>query len=260
MRPIRRLLALAFLSLLALSADAQPAASTPPAAWAFDVAVLRPEVDTERRTRIFRHAEDTEFIAQNVGFSALIQYAYGVSETRVLGLSGALKSARFNVQAKGDIETDARFRRLTPPQMLEAKRLMMQALLRDRCGLEVHRETREMGVYALVVAKGGSKLQASDETTTQAWAWWNHIGVEGGKTLDRFAEELTRVSGRPVLNRTGLDGQYSLELEWADDDDDDATVPTLFTAIREQLGLTLEPAKAPVEVIVVDHLEMPTSN
>ena len=68
------------------------------------------------------------------------------------------------------------------------------------------------------------------------------------------------MAGRPVLNRTGLTGRYDIELDWSEDDDEGADVPTLFTAIREQLGLRLEATRAAVQVVVVDHIELPSEN
>ena len=232
-----------------------------PGTWEFDVASIRPTGNPDRRSRIMRHPDDTEFVAQNTSLSSLLQFAYGVSQPRVIGLPGQLESARFDIQAKGDIETDARFHKLNTEQMRIAKQKMMQALLADRFKLKVHFETRELPVFSLVVAKGGPKLMASDQVNASAWGWRNHLDVEGGDTLTRFAEELTRVAGRPVINQTGLTGRYDIEMDWADDDDDDdIDTPKLLTAIREQLGLALEPRKAQVQVVVVDHMELPSEN
>ncbi len=229
--------------------------------WEFDVASIRPSGNPDRRTRIFRHPEDTEFMAQNAGLSALLQFAFGVSETRVIGLPASVATARFDLQAKGDAETDARFRRLNPGEQRIAKQKMMQGLLADRFKLAFHVETRELPVYALVVARGGPKLPPSEQAETSGWGGRTHIEIEGGDTLSRFVEELTRVSGRPVINRTGLSGKYDIEMDWAaEDDEDDADVPGLFTAIREQLGLGLESRKAQIEVVVVDRVEMPSAN
>ncbi len=231
-----------------------------PGTWEFDVASIRPSGNTDRRQRLMRHPDDTEFIAQNASLSALLQFAFGVSETRVIALPGSLATARFDLQAKGDIDTDARFHKLNPDQQREAKQRMMQALLADRCRLAFHVETRELPVFALMVAKGKPKLQPSEQKFASGWGGRTRIEIEGGDTLTRFAEELTRVSGRPVMNQTGLTGSYDIEIEWAADDDEDADMPTLFTAIREQLGLTLEPRKAAVDVVVIDHMEMPSEN
>ena len=231
-----------------------------PGTWQFDVASIRPSGNTDRRQRLMRHPDDTEFIAQNASLSALVQFAFGVSETRVIGLPASLASARFDLQAKGDIDTDARFHKLNPDQQREAKQQMMQALLADRCKLTTHVETRELPVFALTVLRRGAKLQTSDQKYASGWGGRTRIELEGGDTLTRFAEELTRVSGRPVLNQTGLTGSYDIEIEWAADDDDDSDMPQLFTAIREQLGLTLEPRKAQVDVVIIDHIELPSEN
>ncbi len=267
--PLRRAgLALVLVGMAAIVCRAQRAhtpadltrAAALPGTWEFDVASIRPSGNTERRQRLMRHPDDTEFIAQNVSLGALLQFAFGVSATRVLGMPAALAAARFDLQAKGDVAMDARFRKLNPDQQREAKQRMMQALLAERCKLAYHVETRELPIFALVVAKGGAKLQPSDQKYTSGWGGWTRIEIEGGDTVGRLAEELTRVSGRPVINRTGLTGSYDIEVEWADADDDDADVPQLFTAIREQLGLALEAHKAPVDVVVIDHLEMPSEN
>ena len=231
-----------------------------PGVWEFDVASIRPTGVPDRRTRLYRHPDDTEFGGQNVPLQALLQFAYGVSVTRVLGLPGRLAAARFDLQAKGDADTEARFHKLNPDQQRIAKQKMVQAMLAERCGLKVHFETRELPVFDLVVAKGGPKFPVSEQVAGSGWGGWTHIEVDGGDTVSRLAEELTRVSGRVVLNRTGLTGHYDIELDWSEDDDDESDQPTLFTAIREQLGLTLESRKAMVEVVVVDRMELPSAN
>jgi uncharacterized protein (TIGR03435 family) len=234
---------------------------TLPGVWEFDVASIRPTGNPDRRSRMMRHPDDTEFVAQNTSLSALLQFAFGVSPTRVIGMPTSLEGARFDMQAKGDVETDLRFHKLNSEQMRIAKQKMMQALLADRFKLAVHFETRELPVFALVVAKGGAKFSTSEQVTATAWGGRGHLDVEGGDTLVRFSEELTRVAGRPVLNETGLTGRYDIEMDWAaDDDDDDIDAPKLLTAIKEQLGLALESRKAQVEVVVVDHMELPSEN
>jgi uncharacterized protein (TIGR03435 family) len=235
-------------------------AQTPPAPFAFDVASIKPAA-AERRTRIFRHPDDAEFAAQNVTLKALVQFAFGVTDTRILGFPAALADARFDVQAHPDLATAARFRALKPDEAREAKQHMVQRLLEERSALTVHRETRVLPVFALVLARGGPKFGPSeDPNSNSAWGGWNHIEIEGGKSMQRLADELSRVSGRPVVDRTGLTGKYDLELEWSDDDDDDSTAATLFTAVSEQLGLKLQAAKAPVEVVVVDRIALPSGN
>jgi uncharacterized protein (TIGR03435 family) len=238
----------------------QPAQPQSPTRFVFDVASVKPALDT-RRSRIFRHADDAEFSAQNVTLKALVQFAFGVTDLRVLGFPGAFAAEHFDLQAHPDLATDALYRTLHPDDAREAKQHMVQALLAERCRLQVHRETRQLPVFALVVARGGPRFgPAEDPNSNSAWGGWNHIGIEGGHSMVRLAEELSRVSGRPVIDHTGLPGRYDLELEWADDDDDDSDMPRLFSAVSEQLGLKLEARRAPVEVIVIDHIELPSAN
>jgi uncharacterized protein (TIGR03435 family) len=153
-----------------------------------------------------------------------------------------------------------------------ARMLMLQELLADRFHLKVHHEIKELPVYALVVAKGGSKLKESKlEDPSQG-------RLEDGEgqltaicmpllfALRAFTQEL----GRPVLDQTGLTGNYDFTLRWAPDQKQmasptnaavsDMAGPSLFTAIQEQLGLKLEPTKGPVDTIVIDHVEPPTEN
>lgn len=252
----RKLVGFAIALLAAGMCAAQQAAEP----WVFDVASIRPTLNAGQRTRLMRHPDDAEFGGQNVPLTALLQFAYGVSASRILGLPARLEAARFDVQAKPDAETDARFRRLASAGQREAKQKMVQALLVERCGLKVHMETRELPVFALVVGRGGVKFGAADAQANAVWAGRTRITVEGGDSMARLAEELSRVSGRPVVDRTGMTGHYDIEFEWAADDDDDEDTPKLFTAIREQLGLQLEPQKAQVEVVVIDRMDLPSEN
>jgi bla regulator protein blaR1 len=82
-----------------------------------------------------------------------------------------------------------------------------------------------------------------------------------GVTMEKFAQSpFMPVGGHPVVDQTGLKGRYDFTLKWAQEGGGDSQEPGLFTAIQEQLGLKLVPAKAPVEVIVVDHVEKPSEN
>jgi bla regulator protein blaR1 len=152
---------------------------------------------------------------------------------------------------------------------------MEQSLLADRFRLKVHFETREMPVYALVVAKSGAKLNpAKNEESSRLSTLGNEQGSEMtaiGVTLEQFVLSplLTGpAGGRPVVDQTGLKGAFDFTLKWTPEqmaasaaaEEVGADAPSLFTAIREQLGLLLLPSKAPVEVIVIDHIEQPSAN
>jgi len=147
--------------------------------------------------------------------------------------------------------------------------IMVQNLLKDRFQLAVHSETKEMPVYALLVAKNGVKM-------TPAELGRGGTYMSPGKMVSKSAfmrnivENLSRQLDLPVIDMTGLKGTYEFTLEWQPERRDEprdgavpeaATGPSIFTAVQEQLGLKLEPRKAPIEVVVVDHAEKnPTGN
>jgi uncharacterized protein (TIGR03435 family) len=138
----------------------------------------------------------------------------------------------------------------------------LQKLLADRFKLAFHRESKEMPVYALVVAKNGPKIKAvednGDHNTNNEGGHMTGKGI----TMTRFAEFLSRQMDRPVVDLTEMQGVFNVTLDWTPEKaGDDAVGPTLLTALQQQLGLKLQPQKAPVEVIVVDHAErVPVEN
>jgi uncharacterized protein (TIGR03435 family) len=168
-----------------------------------------------------------------------------------------------SAKAEGDVE-------LTRDQ----GRLILQAVLADRFQLKVHHETKETAVYALVVGKNGPKLKESaSETKFQASLEMGPTGrmVDRRTPMSRLAEFLSTQADRPVVDQTGLTGFYDFTLEWnfTDDQraagvgvrgDSDSSSPALFTAVQEQLGLRLEKAKAPIDVLVIDHAAIPSEN
>jgi uncharacterized protein (TIGR03435 family) len=172
------------------------------------------------------------------------------------------------MQAKADPAVDARLRGLDSGPAREQKQHMLQALLADRFGLKVHQETRELPIYALVVAKGGPRFQPSKINGTTVNNGNAHITVTGSDhTVALLAEQLSRTLGRVVVDKTGLDGRYELSLKWTADDAAAPTSPanvdgcsSIFTAIQEELGLKLESQKGPVSILVIDHIDLPSQN
>lgn len=147
-------------------------------------------------------------------------------------------------------------------------RLLMQAVLTERFQLALHRETRDMPVYALVQGKSGPKLkQSAPDATCKAVAKTSLAAFSAtytGCTIDFLMRVLAGAVDRPVLDRTGLTGAYDFKLEFARSDraaaDAGSDVPPLSTAVQEQLGLKLEAQKGPVEVFVIDRVERPSEN
>jgi len=146
---------------------------------------------------------------------------------------------------------------------------MIRKALAERFGLKLHREQREMGVYAVTVAKGGPKLteSASDpngrvEQHRREGPGW-HMELMKNATMGDLALILEFRSDRPIVDQTGLKGRYDFQLKWLTDDNhagDPDAPPGLFTAIEEQLGLKLEAKRAPADVLVVDKVERPGAN
>jgi uncharacterized protein (TIGR03435 family) len=216
----------------------------------------------------------------NVGLIQIIEFAYGLNnatDEQVAGLSGWAKDAHFDLEAKVGEDDLPAYKELKDGK----KNTMLVAVLQDRFKMKAHLESRELPIYELVVAKGGPKLKAADPVDTyqkgmkfgdkvagpgaismqmDGNAW--HVEFQGC-SLDRLVPNLTNVMGRKVIDRTGLTGKYDFSLVYASDDakdDANANAPRLLTALQEQLGLRLNPAKGPVDSVVVDHVEQPTDN
>ena len=138
----------------------------------------------------------------------------------------------------------------------------MQSLLAERFQLAVHRESKMLSAYVLVVGKTGPKLQESKADSPKGGTSKTHLNAQKATTA-KLAEMLGRVLGGPVADRTGLTGFYDVEVTWTPDDDKnpDPSRPSIFTAIQEQLGLKLETSKFTAEVLVVDRAnKTPTEN
>jgi uncharacterized protein (TIGR03435 family) len=143
--------------------------------------------------------------------------------------------------------------------------LMLRTALEERFGLEVHHETREVAAYALVLAKGGPKFGPAPPAATEAEArevtatYNGHLWTVRREPMSFLALQLSRIPdvGRNVVDQTGLKGDYRFNFDWSSKTDPDVSV---FTAITEQLGLKLEPAKAPIDILVIDHIERPSQN
>jgi bla regulator protein blaR1 len=247
----------------------------------FEVATIKPSEPGVAGIRPFGPEGADRFLAMNVTVKDLIDFAYTIDDDRqVVGLSGWMLSKRYDIDAKvGDAEVAAMSKL---PLSYTPYRFMQQALLTDRFKLKVHFETRLLPIYALVVAKGGPKLRPSEMSPTHPGETVKprslRLGVgtasgEGTRIGD-LAEVLEKQGevgnlpggrGRMVVDKTNLSGLYDWTLRWtpwqelgAGEPPDQR--PSLFTALQEQLALRLEPTKGRVEVVVIDHIELPSEN
>lgn len=237
------------------------------------------------------------------GFSAdstlqmLIRLAYSVEDNQISGAPNWVNSDRYDVEAKMDGATADEVRKLSGEQNQSTREHMLQALLVDRFKLTLHRETRELPLYSLMVAKNGSKLQESKpgepdnrgfKTPDGHPMAQGHFVRMGMGQLDGHSigtEDIARLLaqqlGRKVVDNTGLKGNYDFTLQWTPEQSHGPAFrgpegapgaassgstpsadsgPSIFTAVQEQLGLKLESQKGPVEVLVIDHVEKPSEN
>jgi uncharacterized protein (TIGR03435 family) len=225
----------------------------------FEVATIRAAgpSSSDGHTHI-NYPPGDRFSATNITVLALMQWAYDMPEKQILEGPSWLASTRFDFQAKADSD---QIKGLTPEQDRDLKHRMVQALLAERFHLRVHEETRTLPAYDLILAKGGSKLQLTKSNGKSIGTGRTHFNGEG-LSMILIAEELSRITGRVVVDKTNLADRYDLKLVWISDDApaNDSSGASLFTAIQEQLGLRLEPAKEATPVLVIDHVELPTPN
>ena len=237
-----------------------PSSSQP----SFDVVSIRPMKEDDSTPAHITNSPRTGSIkAVNVNLKALLEVAYDIPDTRMFGGPAWLTAGKFSLEAKTEPKVDDQIASLPSDQGKQLKRRMLAALLADRFKVAVHTETREMAIYALIVAKGGPTLGGSKGNGDPLPIGNERIDVRAGSdSLEVLAYELSWRLGRPVLDRTGLQDQKALTLRWRDDDGgaSDSNAPSLLPAIQEQLGLKLESTRGSVPVLVIDHAEKPTEN
>lgn len=232
------------------------------------------------------------FSAGGTSMKPLIMYAYNIKQLDLVSdVPEPVNSARFDVEAKLDEDTVAALKKLPKEDRQAQLMLMMQSMLADRFKLKVHREKKEIPIYALVITKGGFKLKDADPNnsyphgikgpdgishagmlmTTYGTSYANLTGQ--AISMASLALNLSGPAGRIVEDKTGLAGKYDVALHWSMDDNQATqpggqtgatapadTGPSIFAALQEQLGLRLESTKEMVDTIVIDHVEMPSEN
>jgi uncharacterized protein (TIGR03435 family) len=207
-----------------------------------------------------------------------IQSAFGIPVNSTGWVIGPdwINSAKYVIQGKPPESIRAAMQTMTPAQRSREVQQMEQGLLADRFKLKAHFETREMPVYQLIVAKGGSKLRENPEASKRMAAV-NPSMIRGNavplSALLGMLESVPDIGGRVVIDETGLSGTYDFLLKWTPMEasalpgdlsgaprSPDAEGDSLFTAIEEQLGLKLVSSKKPGQVLVIDHIERPSEN
>jgi uncharacterized protein (TIGR03435 family) len=201
------------------------------------------------------------FTATSLPLMALIMLAYNVTPRQISGVPSSFTTELYDVEAS-----------CSHPIKQDQALRMLQTLLADRFKLILHRETREQPIYALVVGKGGPKLHASPEGSSPERQRTGRGFIYKSATMPSLTLVLSQQLDRPVVDKTGLTGRYVFSLEYAlertgrgvvegrEPAPDPDGLPSIFTAVQEQLGLKLEPQKGPIAFIVVDHAEKPSAN
>jgi uncharacterized protein (TIGR03435 family) len=235
---------------------------SPTASPAFEVASVRPHPGPLHVEMGFS-SSGPRLNLEGYNPMQLVMEAYGLKDYQV-SAAPSLKTQDtiyYDIAAKAEGDatpTKAEFRR------------MLQILLAQRFNLKYHFEAREMPVYALVVEKSGPKFKPSAPDASGR----GEVGVNGRnqtlttplESMNSLADDIANAFSvdRPVVDRTGLTGTYDIQLEATPEfrinRDSGSEDVSIFTAVQEQLGLKLEPAKAPVQVLIIDHIESPTSN
>ncbi|HUK34327.1 MAG TPA: TIGR03435 family protein [Vicinamibacterales bacterium] len=232
----------------------------------FEVATIKRSTQLEPNGTL-RMQPGGLFRSVNIDALTLILGAYRTAERRlfasqVIGAPTWLGVERYDITARVDAELAAR-----PQEELFSKLpLLLQSLLEERFALRLHRDTRDVPVYVLTMkdASLGPRLRQS---ATDCAATPNLCAIRaqpgylsaGSADVETLVNLLSSTVDRVIVNRTALSGRFSIELEWSPNQT--ATdKPSIFTALQEQLGLELESARAPVDVVIIDHVERPTDD
>ncbi len=266
------ILLLAF-AIAAPLAIAQNAAAIDPAAKSIALAAKLPAYDVvsihENKTGDLNSSLDTTddgFIAENATLLQIVQSAYNLGNPDLIsGISGPLDSARFDIKAKIAGRDGSKSAKFTDDQL----QAMIIPLLADRFHLKVRLVPKMMTVYEIVVAKGGPKVKLTEPETNTGSMNFGFTGndntlVAKKSSISDLADALSESTlHRIVVDRTGLIGEGDFSLKWSSDVAEEQGSPnfiSIFTAIQDQLGLKLQPAKLPVDTLVIDHAEMPAAD
>jgi uncharacterized protein (TIGR03435 family) len=233
----------------------------------FDVVTVKPS-DPNKPGKLFT-IRGRQILTINTTVNDLITFGYSLQTKEILNAPSWMDE-KYDVDGVPDVEGQPNIQQM---------RLLIQDALVARFGLKFHTEQREMTAYALTVAKGGPKLTlTSDRPNSPGNFIFGGLGKlrVTNSTMKDFCHGMQEaVMDKPVVDQTGLTERYDFNLNWTPDQsqfasfgahiplpnpDDPNALPSLFTALQEQVGLKMDVTKAKVDVMVIDHIEKPSAN
>ena len=232
-------------------AQSQPGAPPQPS---FEAATIKPTAHPDPSQGYWSLPGIGRFSAHCVSVQFLVQMGFDVEANQISGKPSWLDSDFYDVEAKPEEGIKLSRDELKP---------RLQSLLAERFDLAAHFETKMVRGYALVVANGQPKLQPTKGDLFPGFRVHTGAGhLEGlNWSMPFLATMLQRVTGLPVADQTGIAGSYDIKLEFAPELELDSTLPSLFTSLRETLGLELKAQQIPQQVLVIDHIDrVPVAN
>jgi uncharacterized protein (TIGR03435 family) len=270
---------LALLSVVTFMAAAAMAMLSQAQKPTFEVASIKPNNSGSSSSQTSIDDGRGYFSATNVTLKSIIVSCYRLLDYQLVGGPEWVNTARFDFQASADTSTLSPSISTENVKRSELMAAMIQSLLEDRFQLKIHWETRELPAFLLVVGKDGSKLQPTVEgragpgglSAGSSRSNGTSAGTEmsgSGISISRLINMLSGRVDRPIIDKTNLAGTYDFTLKFAPyaaspaalDSATEPIGPSIFTAVQEQLGLKLESAKGPVEVLVIDSVSKPSEN
>src|SRR5262249_41327676 len=225
------------------------------AAPSFEAASIKPSDPKEDGSSW--HSRPGYLVMRNQTLNGLIRIAYHLKADQVTGGPKWLDSDRFDLEARAAGPAK-------DPELLA----MLQTVLAERFQLKFHRDTKLVPGYGMVVAKGGLKVHPVEANGKQRMNWGRGRLTAERATMKRLAEAVARMLGSPVVDTTGIAGEFSFKLEWTPESAPSTSIagappaeapigPSLFTVLQQYVGLRLEPRKAPIDVLVIERAEKP---
>jgi uncharacterized protein (TIGR03435 family) len=217
----------------------------------FDVASVRLADTNDRQIPFIGPWESSRFSAKSATLELLLEIAFDIDHDAIEGAPKWIETQRYDVEAKTECDKTVGYEEVKP---------LLQALLTERLHLETHIAKKDVSGYALTLPHGSNKLRPSTTTDAHGQLMPGRIQC-AGCSVEMFARMLSRVVGRPVVDVSGIQGKFDFDVAFEAEEVQDTGMPSIFTALNEQVGMKLQQRKVPQSVLVIDRVERtPTEN